>query len=93
MRRAKTMLVLGAGLLSGCSTLTPLGPDVYLMEGGTAVTAKRAEATCAQTGKKVLVTQFSSGNRFVFKCVDPNSPEWKAPEYETVPKVIIEDRR
>lgn len=83
----------GVTLVTACSTVTPLGPDTYLMEGGTAVTAKRAEELCAQTGKKVLVTNLISGNELVFKCLDPKSPEYVAPKYETVPSAVIEDRR
>ncbi len=83
----------GTSFIAACATVTPLGPDTYLMEGGTAVTAKRAEELCAQTGKKVLVTNLTSGNKFVFKCLDPKSPEYVAPKYETVPSAVIEDRR
>jgi hypothetical protein len=85
--------VLFLAAVSGCSTITPLGPDTYLMEGGTAVTATRAEELCAKTGKKVLVTNLTSGNKFIFKCLDPNSPEYVAPTFRSAPNAVIEDRR
>ncbi len=80
-------------IISGCANITSLGPDTYLIEGGSAVTSRRAEELCSQTGKKVLVTNLSSGNKFIFKCVDPRSTEYVAPKFETAPNTIIEDRR
>ena len=76
-------------LLVGCSTIQPLGPDVYRIQAGTNVVAQQAEEVCAKTGKKVLVKNIISVNSFIFQCLDPNSPDYKPPQYEQAPNAVI----
>lgn len=92
-RSIRVLFILLSITLTSCATITPLGPDTYLIEGGSAVTAHEAENKCAQTGKKVLVTNLRSARSFIFKCLESSSPDYVAPTFNTVPNTVIEDRR
>lgn len=92
-------------VLSGCAalcdpTVVQIGPDTFRADGmcGGQEEARGAGEYCRRMGKEVLVTSMRGygdygKNQTVFRCLSPYDPEYRRPNYQSSPDVIIQDNR
>ena len=85
---------LGAGTL--CDPyISQLGPDTYYARGtcsGPNYGISAANYFCNKRGTNALVKNIT-GDDITFRCLSSNDPEYRRPDYEKSPNVIIQDNR
>ena len=95
--------------LAGCAVATdvlPTGPDSYFVSArstggageGNASALKKAGEFCSKLSKNILIKSVSpTANGFgvdlYFRCLSAGDPEFKRPNLEARPDVVIQDRR
>lgn len=107
MIKILSAIALSTTLLMGCGTskygqgicdprISKLGPDTYYASAncssGASYGIPAANIFCTQIGKNALVTNIT-GDDLTFRCLSANDPEYRRPDYEKSPNVIIQDNR
>lgn len=87
----------GGGTLCDAD-IVKVGPDTYRADGscGGNDEAHDAGVFCGRMGKEVLVTNMrgNSGTKgTIFRCLAKGDSEYKRPDYQPSPNVIIQDNR
>lgn len=84
------------GATSLCDpAISKLGPDTYYARGscsGANYGISAANVFCNQRGQNSLVKNIT-GDDVMFRCLSANDPEYRRPDYEKSPNVIIQDNR
>ena len=95
-------------VVSGCGTsryggasslcdpdISQVGPDTFYARGncsGANYSISAANVYCSRMGRNSLVKNIK-GNDVMFRCLASNDPEYRRPDYEKSPDVIIQDNR
>ena len=85
----------GSGIALCDPNFSQLGPDTYYARGncsGANHSLSAASSFCSQKGKASLVNSIT-GDDIVFRCLNTNDPEYRRPDYQKSPSVIIQDNR
>ena len=75
--------------------ISSVGPDTYYARGncsGANYGISAANVYCSRMGKNSLVKNIK-GDDVMFRCLATNDPEYRRPDYEKSPDVIIQDNR
>ena len=74
--------------------MSQLGPETYFARGncsGANYAISAANSFCAQRGKASLIKNIT-GNDAIFRCLAPNDPEYKRPDYQKSPNIVIQNK-
>ena len=89
----------GTSKYGGASSLcdpamSQLGPDTYFARGscsGANYSISAANSFCAQSGKASLVKNIT-GDDVIFRCLSSNDPEYRRPDYQKSPSIVIQNK-